>query len=320
MKSMRGYSLIEVMIAMGLMTIVIGMGGSFFLYINKRSQKMSEAIDNSIENVVATKELWEDLSLANPSFGSLRLADDFNRDFYDYLPDYPRVLMDEDSRQRVFTLELAGKTSFLLLAADESKGSPVSVEPVKAYNTAPSGNPFAAGPLQYLGLNNKNIISDQLPNAWSNGQLMLLYIPLNVAREDADPVAGYRFSRWPTLMGEVTGNDLKAFNINQYFHNSNPATGLPYLSTDDFLRKVPLAGGAGASVFLRPVRFVRYYLEAAEYRGKPSARLYRTYWTNGSFSSAPEMLAYPVKKVVFKRESVTLPIVSIRIDTEESGK
>ncbi len=103
MRNNRGFSLLEMTIAIGLSGFLATIGYNLYLFATKETNALSEDIMVTIARFGASKVITRDLSGAEPSFNYLNLADDTGLPFYTFAKnEYCR----QEKCSRQLTLEI----------------------------------------------------------------------------------------------------------------------------------------------------------------------------------------------------------------------
>ena len=95
-------------------------------------------------------------------------------------------------------------------------------------------------------------------------------------------------------------------------HPADPS--IKIINPDVFFRRLPAAGGASPIVKVEPIDVMRFTIKDNP-KSKKSG-LYFSTWTGLSFGSE-KLLYQNVKKVVFIRESITLPTLKFETDNSQ---
>ncbi len=138
MKKQNGFSLIEVMVALGLMSLVFAISGYQAYQMSLMQKKLTETAENITGTTFAENFLWEKLRTSGVSFNVAVVPDDSGRNFYDFNGDVPESLVPADRRERRLTISNdPGKpTDFFLFTYDFTESPTAIFDPAKAYNLA----------------------------------------------------------------------------------------------------------------------------------------------------------------------------------------
>lgn len=320
MKNSRGYTLIEMAVSLGLITIVIVTSSLLVFYFNKRVRTLSALQDSETEAVSALKIIKTDIEGSFVSFNNLKTVDDMGREFYELKSDVSNSMVTALDRERIITLNPSAKVPYLdMIVTDKELPNPFLYEPVKAYKVNAATNINKSGALSFISLNKGDYVSSLNKNFWKQGSYVMLYTPLSLS----PPTQPKRTSRWPAYLGAINGSSLSLETVDNMFNNTHPIfpNKVVFNNEDSFLRNLPAAGGAAPAVFVKRVKVLRYYIQPTTYKTKPAYQLVRSTWINGTVDMKKGVVvAVPVKKVVFKRNSVSLPLITVDIETDKEIK
>jgi prepilin-type N-terminal cleavage/methylation domain-containing protein len=325
-KSQKGFSLIEILVVIGLSAIVV-LGNSMFMNdfmknIEKYGKESSEESDLAVLNTMALNILKK----SSLSFNRLSLKDDNNVNFFDFYPDMPYSSFSSESR--IFTLSGTAKY-FYILSSDEGRFSSTVFDPVHAYivNTPPA-DVVTDGTTTYRGLNSvpdftndagtkasAKMMTQIFGTRWATGKVFVVTCPTYLR-----PITGAATvnlataPRMPTIVGRVSGDDIELLTSTETgvpINNTHPVTGAAYASLDNYFRTLPTVGGAAPFVKIEPALVSRFELIPST-TASGYFDLYLKYWTAAGYAEQVQV-ALKVKTVTFKRKSITLPIISMEI-------
>lgn len=321
MKNNRGFSLVETLIAIGLLAIVSGATAMIISESSKRIKSLEKDISNATESEIAERVLMRDLKGSEPSFNNVIMVDDDGKNFFDFVSDaIDKVSVANSTRQ--YTMNVNGKSTFIMATVDESPGGAIFYEPAMAYSIGEEPLQFdQAASLTFISLNKDNYLALQNPAYWNPGRVLLLDTPTAV-RTLKNGVPDYSSTpRSPSYIGVVQGGTtaLKplAESLPGLFNMAHPLYPSKTITSEDvFLRSVPPAGGGSAIVRLRPVRLIQYKLEAGKITGVNN--LIRRMWDGVSNTwSGPQTLATNITTAVFSRKATNDPIVYFQLNRPE---
>lgn len=322
MKNLRsnlGFTVVEVVIGVGLMAMLTLMVVTTQLLVSKQQIEITRKLDDSIDTNLAERIIFMDLNGIEPSYNNLTFEDDIadGRGFFDYYPDVPSSIL--NSREtRELVLKLGGRTEFYALVNDSIVGSLMIYDPVAAYNVgAAPANYNLSATLGFSSLNKDGWVANQRPGFWTNGRLLMLDTPARLRPTNASGIVDLKvIPRSPVYVGVVQGQALNSVGSSFNFINTrHPETNAVISTADSFLRTAPSIGGGQPIVRMRAVRLVRYFIEAyadERIKGTP-ARLYKSNYDNGKWTE-PMLLVDSVQDVVFKRESVFKKMIHFKIN------
>ncbi len=324
MNSITGFTLIELMIAVAVMSALSMAVVELKGYIDKSLKYSGQKFEETASGLLATRRLWMDLRHVTPSFNYLIRTDDLGREFFEF-----------ESEQRCAqnctrTIELtvapapAQKKSIDFLLADSSAGPTLYYPPAKAYTSAAHATPGNEGTLSFVSLNRNSYLTGMSANPWKVGQAILLVSPIPQRAESAGVPNTAVPSRPLAFTGRVvrtspSSGDFTAVDFSNVLRTTHPVNGSAVSNADTFFRTLPAAGGKAAFAFLKPVALVRYELEPMTLQGKVTGRLSRLEWVPGATAAAggfskKNTLAEGVKSVLFSRRDISLGSVEFKIN------
>ena len=326
-RNSKGFTLTELMVATGVSSIVIYLIFSSVSQMKNQQTQIELSIHENIDTMLGERAMIMDLRNIDASFNNIvSIRDDKDLVFFDYFHDVASGML--STRSRNLTLSLDKKTfpksqkeMFFLTIADRLPGQlNVAFDPVSAYSVGPAPTDFnSPAKLDYKGLNSSSFISKQV-QWWRDGQLVLLE---TVAKSRPPGTSSIALpARNPTFIGKVKGFDAELdTNLAKYFNPKAPWSNDILLNTPDrFLRLLPSANGGVPKVFIKPVKFVRYYLEPDETQATQKGSVLKRQYYNGSGFDKPIVISTNVLAVVFERNLVTEKKVSFSIIKMYTGK
>lgn len=317
LRRQEGFTVVEILVALGIGAVVLGMFASSQISIIKDQIRMRKTLETNIDETLAERILFDDFNGLEPSYNNLTLLDDQGLNFFEFYPDIPEANL-RAKKERELTLSLSGRTEFHVLVHDRVSGPVLIYDPVMAYLVGPAPADFnQAAALSFISLNRNKWVSSQRPGFWVNKKLLMLDTPAKVRRLNGGKVDMLTPPRSPIFVGEVNEQELRplASGLGGLLVQDHPETGEAISSADIFLRKVPSVGGGQALVRLRAVKIVKYFLvkeEAQTATGGESAKLYRSIYENGAFGT-PNLLADKVESFSFRRDSVLKRMIQFKV-------
>lgn len=306
MNGNKGFSLVEMMVAVGLSSIVFLAAVGLFKVVNRDTDLSVNILDTAINNLEAETIVKKDLILAKHSFNRLLVVDDQKKYFFDYLMEQSCP----DQCQRTVTLELP-------------KGEGEISRPMYFLTTHPISNnatfyyPGTAfddvGDLEFISLNKKGILSNDPHGPWRKGSLLLLYSSTQLNDLNGDlsfATISPSFLGW--VMNDRDGGILKPEVLRGLYRSETLYNGKREVNNDEeaFLRRLPYTAGLGNYLLIENVRIVRYQLIAEKKKGNILGRLHRAVLnSDGSWTDRP--IAFGLNKVIFARTSIDSPAISI---------
>lgn len=315
MTTNKGFSIMELVIGMGLMALVSVVTASVMLLVNRTSTTMRKDMEASIDTTVAERVILGDLRQIAPSYNNILVNDDAGRGFFDYEPEVPSTTMTDEMKSRTATLSLSGRKTMEFIQQDTSAGEVLIYDPVAAYDVGAAPENFnQAASLTFRSLNNNNWIKKQRPQMWENGRLVFLDTPAKIRPIGANGVADMTVTpKSPIYLGAINGEDATTpKDAEAMLRRTHPLSGATIDSVDKFLRDLPSMGGGLPIVRVRGVRWVRYALEAMP-QAADGARLMRTVYRNGQFGSA-YMIAERLQSLQLTRKSINDRIIYFKLE------
>ena len=339
LRSQAGFTVMETMLAMGLAGLVMVGVWLFYTTFTKQIHDLSEEIEIGQDLESTQRIMLRDLKSIDVCFGTVRLEDDFGKQFFEVFPDVPADELHssikvndpddpEHPAKRQITLKAGGRMEITLLLHDPRPHliSTLSYTPSWAYNMSGAMPTF-------VGVNNGNWLKtlrdgdcSQGQGFWCNGNLLMFDVPA-VFRNPAHMTASLRAlhaPRPPFFVGRVDG---AAFNVDPQVqaivHTTHPITGASISSAHEFLWNLPSVAGGLPNVRVRPVRLVKYQLELMNPSEKDPkkvglVRLWRWAYT-GSWNPNKNrfLVAEKLRSVQFRRNSVTEKTVLFDLSRQE---
>lgn len=330
-RSQKGFSLAEIVMTLGIMTFVV-LGNTLFIhdFIKRLSQYEKESAVES-EMAVLSIMAMNILKKSSLSFNRIYLADDKGRNFFDYYPDMPMSTFSSDGDRSILLTAGDNVKAFYLLSTEEGDFRSMSYNPMHAYDELTTPTDIRLdGTIRYRGLNTVPAITDNagvpakyrlmttyFEERWANGKLFVLTCPTYL--RPLDPVSNTinlkAAPRTATFIGKVMNDDLVPLYDGEAtvkILNYHPVTQAAYNSLDQYLRTLPVVGGASSFVKIEPAQLARFEMRPNKNYPSGFADLYLRKWNSGGFSQEYSV-AEKIKSVAFKRKSITLPLISMEI-------
>ncbi len=312
----KGLTLVEVMVTSAIF-VVVSSALIFYLNSTLRDQKNLEAkIDDSTDLLVGERFLERDLIYISASMFGWTISDINNKNFFDFIPDYPDSLIINKSRE----IKLEKSDQEIVFLVDQPQfGVPLVYDPTSAYQVGEKPNINTSAPLTFVSVNNGSVVTNQRPDFFKDNHLILLDAPVFV-RPKVKGVTSVNMQvppRSPAFLGVVNGNSvLKATDLIGYFNFTNPYNNQVINDVDQFFRQLPSLGGGSPYVRIRVVQVVKYFLMPAKEGGR--LNLYRAVYANGAFQKE-QLVSERVKFVRFYRASIASSLLSYTIEKEARG-
>lgn len=332
LRSTRGFTMLEILLALGLSGLVTVAAYSFYVNYNQQIVDLSENIEISTDIESGQRIILKDLKSIDPSFGVLKAEDDNNRPFFEYFPDVPESNLVQPT-DRVITLKQGGATTEFVILLLDNGAHPIPVlayDPSWAYQITNAG-PTTEGTVIYQHVNwaqpglggHGNMISglrgpeSGTKGFWNDGQLLMFDTP-SAFRTPAQMQERNKYApRPPVFVGRVAGTTRTApFNrdpeVERYVDIRHPITPSYLLnSANAFLWALPSTAGGMPVVRLRSVKLVKYYVQSMypndpDPNKKALLRLFRHVYTKGAWNTNVNhfQIAEKLKSVQFRRNSV----------------
>ncbi|WP_413294186.1 prepilin-type N-terminal cleavage/methylation domain-containing protein [Bdellovibrio sp. HCB185ZH] len=324
-KNQKGLTLVEVMIGIGLFAIVISIVVAVQVKMSQQHFEMIRKLDDSVDQNLAERILFKDLSGIDISYNNLVVKDDRGNNFYDFYPDITENIL-KVRADRELNLKLDGKNTFYVFSQNAAAGALLTYDPMWAYDVGPEpADPNVPATLTFNGEKNRKWISNEKnggrPGFWKEGHLLFYDTPSRIRPSVGDVIDKTIPPRSSFYVGSVnaTTNILQNMSGDAagLFNMTEPDSGETINSLDEFLRKVPAVGGGQTIVRVRAARLVKYYIEPdtkknAELYDLAPANFYMAEYRDGQFEK-PTLLADGVGRVLFRRDSVIKKMIYFKI-------
>jgi prepilin-type N-terminal cleavage/methylation domain-containing protein len=207
MTNQKGFTLSEFVVGVAIMAIAALATSGALTYILKTKVQLSAKLEQSIDQVLAERVIFKDLSEASPSYNNILVVDDAGQKFFDYYPDIPvRFLTTPPTR--TLTLQAQGNISnFYFLSQDNEAGPTMLYDPVAAYTIGPAPTDFnLAATVTFQSLNHQSFITSpsigNRPNFWNEATVLMLDTP-----------AQLRHQHQLTIINKNTTNNSNTYTI-----------------------------------------------------------------------------------------------------------
>ena len=170
-----GFSLTELIIGIGILSLVLAMTIATQYQIDKEMKVIDNQIENKIDALGGERALLFDLQDANLSFNNIVVLDNNLKNFFDYIPEFPiNSTVLEPQRKLTLTLTGAVSRAEIVIIADDLKAGPNLIyDPVEAYNIGSLPTNINNGSaLTFQSVNKNNYIKAQRPNFWVNNKVL----------------------------------------------------------------------------------------------------------------------------------------------------
>lgn len=343
--NVKGFSLVEVVVAMGITTIIVAAGGQMLanVFIRAKNAETATAIMNDLS--VASKLIDRDLAGAGINLNTTVVSDIANRDFFTYLPYAPSAEVNfNEERKIILSLDNIkypqAVQEFVFLVTERSWPIPLMFSPRKAF--LQGGTCEEASSLVYNGdcLFNQNINSEASTEfgpevlTSSSDAFYLFQLPeYFIPTANPSRLLSYSFLAAPDAASQasVAVNNIGISNIvststtsaqsNKYttITSTHPSGILP-TTLDQYLTKIPFYAGEGTSFNVSKVRLIKYLIVPHKLGGQDSTALFRLELKRNSdtqFQSvASTLVAEGFDSLILTRKSISDSIINITFDRQ----
>lgn len=313
----RGFTVIEIVVAVGVAAAVLMVAASTLLEVQRSAHKLQSTMNHEVDLSLGIRMTVSLIRKGALSYNNLIVPDDEGNNFFDLITDISAMqIPNPASRSRRLTLSLrpSGRTTLFLLFNDDSESESLMYNPIDAYQVGPPPADLnRSGTLSYRGVNFRSAVSSRAPAVWQEGKMIMLYNPIPLREIVGGEVDVFTPPRHTIFLGQVVGDDLRHSSLGGLIrstHPSNPT--LTINSPDVFFRHLASVGGSSPLVILQPIGLLKLTLEATSVGGATTGRLVKQIFT-GTGWSTPEVIFPDVKEVVFKRELISTPQISVQI-------
>lgn len=312
-----GATLVEVLVSLGLLGIFAALSASVVKDIYDLTEKDKKQLVSQTDLTFAMGYLSGLFKDSGPSFGVIRgNTDNFGREFFDLINDVSTVSWSDPDLTRTLSLDPAlGRYDFVFLVNDPKHTDQIYYNPIAAYQMPePVEDMNSSQPLNYIAINNGSAISTNYSDIWTAGRLLLMRIPIPLRYVGLDGSINMNLApREHSFLGKVVGNDLAQETLGGFTYTTHPITNNAVPSADVFLRTTPSVGGASPIIEVAAVKAIKISLVR---RGSTDHYDLFSYIYSGGVFTNQFLFATNIKSVTFKRESVGLPLVGIKITAE----
>lgn len=345
----RGFSLVEMMIAVALM---VGLGvaaNNIFNFSRRESSRLTEDIQATISRYGGARVLLRDLTGAEPSFNYLNIQDDRDLPFFVLAPN---ELCRNDKCERRLTLELKPGANqsrsiyFIIRKGYVDEMLKFTIDPISTYDSR-----------TYSGINwqfaneDQTLSKSQRPySPWTKGRLLMLtsemsFFDCQSMTQKNDGICtisctpsgtcNYAGKRPLQFLGKVndTESDLVSVQYDMerdifknryllcrpdYNLNCNSTIDIPALDTPKtFFEKLPFIPGMDNRSYVSPVEVVEYYLKKPTTNSPDHAiQLVRTKLGISGNKLIPEKsvpIMSGIQTIQFKRSNISNSLIEYKI-------
>lgn len=313
LKSQAGITLVEltaVMMAMGVIAVATL---DVMVYFNLRTNKSKWKLEGMADEGVGDRFLFYHLRVAGHTFN--RIMPEYAGgsglpNFFDYNPDYPNALRPVADRPRNIVMRAGGTNSMVLVTGRPVDGTPLAIDPVKAYDSTPANN-STSGLLLFQGINRLGYFQAIAPKMYQNGKLLYFYLPNQVR-----PVtmSDDSYSTPYCFFGKVQGDQIVKHTPLGTKNCVNPMDGSDIPSLDVFFRNVPSFGGSIPVVLVQSVDVIKYSIKDNPTNGRKDFVFEK--WNGAEYTNSVTIVPN-VETVSFHRESTSDSSISYDIQTKD---
>jgi hypothetical protein len=324
-------TLIEILVTVGIIGAVV-LGNTIFMNdFLKRMKKFETDSANESELAIFSLATVNIIKKSSLSFNRISVADDNNRNFFDYYPDMPATAFATNgSRTFTFTTADAGGTkAFFLVASEETDFGSTVFDPMHSYleGTTPASI-LVDGTITYRGLNSipliqnsagtmatKPLMTQIFGARWDTGRIFLLTCPTYLRVATGGTINLMSVPKMASYLGKVANDDLAPLLTSEAsvnVINRHPVSDTTYTSVDNYLRTLPTVGGAAPFVKIEPAKLLRFELRSPISGVAGTADLWMRTWNNGAFDGGT-IIAEKIRRATFSRSSVTLPLINLEV-------
>ncbi|HEX7672542.1 MAG TPA: hypothetical protein VF412_00155 [Bdellovibrio sp.] len=260
-----GFTAVEVMIGVGLTAVVTVALISTQVWLAKDQAVLKNQLEQSIDEKLAERIIFSDLSAVEPSFNNISLADDSGNNFFDYYPDVPANSLTTPLSRAITITSKTANQSVSLIVQNLSAGATLNYDPTAAYSFGTSSDFNVAGSYTFVSVNQNNWVKAIRPGFWIDGMTLMFDTPAKLRPLSSDGTVNMQVApRSPVYVGVVGGAILNSVGnpFSGLIKSTQPVTGAAIPSVDSFLQNVPSIGGGQSVVRLRAISAIQYTLEA----------------------------------------------------------
>lgn len=349
----NGFSLVEMLVTMGLISIVGATALSLKDFVNKETDQQTNEIEMTIERLGANKVIHRDIALSELTFNFLNLPDDKGLSLFAFTPG-PECRGSGCSRTK--TLEIASgqiksePVYFILKKGKPEESLKLNIDPFSVYKTDKN----------FGGINwKKNIdtnlsiskTSDNYYSPWEKSRIVVLSSEMNfydcatqshqknsqclIDCEDCSKSV----KRPLKFLGKVSNDetDLESLDLGKEIALKNMILSTYDLcrpngaqtctlkvgsasvinSSQEFYSKLPFIPGGDNSTFITPVIIVKYYIQKESPESAPKFnKLVREVATfDGKYLAfnSPKILMSGIQSLTFSRKNISSAQIEYKI-------
>lgn len=306
MTKKNGYTLIEMMMALGIVSVVL-MAVIFTLnFFWSKANSLEGKVSSHLDLAVLEKFLFKDLNSAAFSLGNItKMQSNPSANFFDLYSQIPISLIPKNLQTRSFTLDSAtggGSIEFITTLGRSqditNSGLASYFDPTQAYS---------GPPLSYAGLDHKSFFTKHYPSLYGAGNHFLFYSPATIASNCG---LSYCPSYYYTIMGFPSGGQFVIDSMDGAYNHRHPLyANIQITDMDNWFRYCPTIGGASCTVIVVPVNVIRYRLAPD---GSGSGNLYRSV-KNGNSYQGETLIAKDINRITFLRPDVTNALIQFNV-------
>jgi prepilin-type N-terminal cleavage/methylation domain-containing protein len=307
-KSQRGFSLIEVMMALGSLAVLM-MGATFLLnFFYTKSQGMTSQTSSRFDLAVLETYLMRDLAGAQPTIGNIIKPAADGTNFFELYADTPFTAIPTAQQTKTFVMDSSAIATIEFIVEHSKTETKYFFQPTNAYTFNP--------PLAFRSVNQvvpprtQGFFTQYYASQIAAGSHFYFYSPAELKIPSTNiytPTREYGF------LGYFSGSSLVQDNIGATYNVVHPL--LPNVNINDidnYFRYCPSLGGAMCTLIVMPVDVVRYQLRP-DPQNPGYAKLYRAAKIGVTYQGET-MIGTDIRRITFLRPNVTTPLIQFDVE------
>ena len=340
--SKKGFSIVEVMIAGVIMSIVFFAATQFFGTYSKVTRDTSLSIDSDLDSLILERMVRKTIVSSAPSLNTIEFDDDSGNNFFDYLPDYKCLI---DCKRQIRLSATSTNKLFPFLSPYNGSGGHKLYAPQFAYRIGTANTLTVAGTLSWAGVNGNNSGdgAEYLEKLYGKynadsqkvaeydslvglGNVLVLFQSLVALRNMGAPSTTMNTPpRKSIYLGNLNTEtfNIVAVNPDNLFDLSHPQDSSIFMNDtadasgtnglDKFLRTLPPVGGVNALAAFKNVKLSRYKFIPGATKEKNAIVLENwdpqtNAWGSNAFQAGTNLYAIDII-----RRNISTPVMEIII-------